>query len=42
MNCRSIGIEIISAGDYGNGAERRRRLGANYNAVQHRVNELPS
>ena len=42
MNCRSIGIEIISAGDYGNGAERRRRLGANYNAVQRRVNELLS
>ena len=27
-------------GDFGNGAERRRRLGANYDAVQRRVNEL--
>lgn len=42
MNCRSIGIEIISAGEYGNGAERKRRLGANYNAAQHRVNDLLS
>ena len=42
MNCRSIGIEIISAGDYGNGAERRSRLGANYNAGQRRMNELLS
>lgn len=42
MNCRSIGIEIISAGEFGNGAERRRRLDANYNAVQHSVNELLS
>lgn len=27
-------------GDYGNGAERQRRLGANYAAVQHRVNVI--
>lgn len=42
MNCRSIGIEIISVGDYGNGAERRRKLGARYEVVQKRVNELLS
>ncbi len=29
-------------GDYGNGEERRRRLGANYDAVQRRVNEILS
>ncbi len=27
-------------GDYGNGEERRQRLGANYDAVQARVNEI--
>ena len=27
-------------GDYGNGEERRQRLGANYDAVQRRVNEI--
>lgn len=42
MNCRSIGIEIISAGEYGNGAERKRKLGARYEVVQKRVNELLS
>ena len=29
-------------GDYGNGEERRQRLGANYDAVQRRVNEILS
>ena len=29
-------------GDYGNGEERKRRLGANYAAVQRRVNEMLS
>ncbi len=29
-------------GDYGNGEDRRRRLGANYDAVQRRVNEILS
>ena len=42
MNCRSIGIEIISAGEFGNGTERKRKLGARYEVVQKRVNELPS
>lgn len=42
MNCRSIGIEIISAGELGNGAERKRKLGARYEVVQKRVNELLS
>lgn len=30
----------VIAGKYGNGNERRRRLGANYDAVQKRVNQL--
>ena len=34
-------VEIFS-GDYGNGEERRQRLGANYAAVQRRVNEMLS
>ncbi len=29
-------------GDYGNGEERRRRLGSSYSAVQRRVNEMLS
>ncbi len=29
-------------GDYGNGEERRQRLGADYDAVQRRVNEILS
>lgn len=32
----------VICGDYGNGEERKRRLGANYAAVQARVNELLS
>jgi len=31
--------DAVIRGDYGNGAERKRRLGANYAAVQRRVNE---
>lgn len=30
----------VIRGDYGNGAERQRRLGSNYSAVQKRVNEI--
>ena len=30
----------VIAGEFGNGDERRRRLGANYAAVQARVNEI--
>ncbi len=30
----------VIRGDYGNGDERRRRLGANYDAVQRRVNQM--
>lgn len=30
----------VIRGDYGNGEERKRRLGANYAAVQARVNEI--
>ena len=29
----------VIRGDYGNGEERKRRLGRRYNAVQNRVNE---
>ena len=29
----------VIRGDYGNGEERKRRLGGDYNAVQNRVNE---
>lgn len=42
MNCRSIGIEIISADEFGNGTERKRKLGARNEVVQKRVNELLS
>ena len=44
----SGGVDIESLvwavinGDYGNGEERRQRLGANYDAVQRRVNEILS
>ncbi len=31
--------DAVIRGDYGNGEERRRRLGSKYDAVQHRVNE---
>lgn len=31
--------DAVIRGDYGNGDERRRRLGANYDAVQRRVNQ---
>ena len=30
----------VIAGEFGNGDERRRRLGSNYDAVQRRVNEI--
>ena len=30
----------VIRGDYGNGAERKRRLGSLYDAVQTRVNEI--
>ena len=32
----------VIRGDYGNGAERRRRLGSLYDTVQARVNEILS
>lgn len=32
----------VIRGDYGNGAERKRRLGSNYDVVQRRVNDLLS
>ena len=32
----------VIRGDYGNGAERKRRLGSLYDAVQARVNEILS
>ena len=44
----SCGVDIdalaraVINGDYGNGEERKRRLGANYAAVQRRVNEMLS
>ena len=44
----SAGVDIdalaraVINGDYGNGEERRQRLGANYAAVQRRVNEMLS
>lgn len=31
--------DAVILGDYGNGDERKRRLGANYSAVQNRVNQ---
>ena len=37
----SLAWAVIN-GDYGNGEERRQRLGANYDAVQARVNEILS
>lgn len=30
----------VIAGEFGNGDERKRRLGSNYDAVQRRVNEI--
>lgn len=30
----------VVAGEFGNGDERKRRLGSNYDAVQRRVNEI--
>ena len=30
----------VISGEFGNGDERKRRLGANYSAVQQRVNEI--
>lgn len=40
----SVDIDALARavirGDYGNGDERRRRLGSNYAAVQHRVNQM--
>jgi N-acetylmuramoyl-L-alanine amidase len=35
-------VRAVINGDYGNGEERRQRLGANYAAVQARVNEMLS
>jgi hypothetical protein len=34
--------QAVIDGDYGNGEERRQRLGVNYAAVQMRVNEILS
>ncbi len=41
VDIESLAWAVIN-GDYGNGEERRRRLGANYDAVQRRVNEILS
>ena len=41
VDIESLAWAVIN-GDYGNGEERRQRLGANYDAVQHRVNEILS
>lgn len=30
----------VICGEYGNGAERKRRLGSNYSSVQARVNKI--
>ena len=44
----SSGVDIdalaraVICGDYGNGEERKRRLGANYVVAQRRVNEMPA
>ena len=44
----SSGVEVdalaraVIRGDYGNGEERKRRLGSSYAAVQRRVNEILS
>ena len=35
-------VRAVIRGDYGNGEERKWRLGANYSAVQRRVNEMLS
>lgn len=40
---RRVRVQLAQAvirGDYGNGEERRRRLGSFYDAVQARVNEI--
>ena len=43
MNCRSVGIEVVSAGeDYSEVEAGKRRLGSNYAAVQRRVNQMLS
>lgn len=39
VNIDTLAHAVIN-GDYGNGEERKRRLGANYAAVQRCVNEL--
>ncbi len=41
VDIESLAWAVIN-GDYGNGEERRRRLGANYDAVRRRVNEILS
>ena len=41
VDIESLAWAVIN-GDYGNGEERRQRLGANYDAVQARVNEILS
>ena len=41
VDIESLAWAVIN-GDYGNGEERRQRLGANYAAVQARVNEILS
>ena len=46
VNSRAKAVDIdalaraVIRGEYGNGDERKARLGANFNAVQKRVNEL--
>lgn len=46
VDVTSGGVDIdalaraVIRGEYGNGSERRRRLGVNYDAVQRRVNEI--
>lgn len=43
MNCCSVGIEVVSAGeDYSEVEAGKRRLGSNYAAVQRRVNQMLS
>ena len=41
VDIESLAWAVIN-GDYGNGEERRQRLGASYDAVQARVNEILS
>ncbi len=41
VDIESLAWAVIN-GDYGNGEERRQRLGSNYDAVQCRVNEILS